>query len=106
MDLQNAVALSLIPGISRARAATTFKALDAERAGAVSLEDVIAQCGRSADVARLATAARLEATALLEQAADRGIAAISWDDERYPALLRERSPIHRQCYGCAGTPPC
>jgi DNA processing protein len=88
MDLQNAVALSVIPGISRARAATIFKALDAERQGAVSLEDVIAQCGRSADVARLATAARHVATALLEQAADREIAAISWDDERYPGLLR------------------
>jgi DNA processing protein len=88
MDLQNAVALTIIPGISRPRAAATFKALDADLAGDLSLEDVVAAAGRAADAARLAAEARQEAASLLARAADRGIVAISCDDERYPALLR------------------
>jgi DNA processing protein len=89
MDLLNAVALTLIPGISRSRAAAVFKHLAAESRGAITLEEVVAACGRDADADRLARDARQEAAPLLQRAAAAAIAVLPCDDERYPALLRE-----------------
>ena len=53
MDLQSAVALTTIPGISRPRAAVALKDLREHSRGRPSLEDVIATCCRldDADVA-------------------------------------------------------
>ncbi|HEY2431166.1 MAG TPA: DNA-processing protein DprA [Vicinamibacterales bacterium] len=88
MDLQNAVAVTTIPGVSRLRAAAIFRSLAAEAGGTPSLEDVIAACGRAAGAALLAREARLEAATLLERASHEHIAALPIDDDRYPVLLR------------------
>lgn len=89
MDLQNAVALTVISGVSRTRAATVFKELHAHPAAAgVGLEDVIAACGKDASVEALAGEARGEAALLLERASAAGIDVVAWDDDRYPPLLR------------------
>lgn len=90
MDLQSAVALSTIPGVSRSRAAATFKDLREHGAhDAFSLEEVIAVClGRHAQVEQAATTARASARALLVAAESGAIRAISFDDDRYPPLLR------------------
>jgi DNA processing protein len=87
VDLRNAVALSLIPGVSRPRAAAVFRILQSEIAGGVSLEEVIAACGADASADALARAARDEAAQLLDRAAAAGIDAVAWNDPRYPALL-------------------
>jgi DNA processing protein len=88
MDLLNAVAATLVRGISRTHAAAVFKELCAQAPGAVALEHVIAVCGCDARAEALAREARGEAAALLERAGSRGISVIPWDDERYPPLLR------------------
>ena len=88
MDLQHAVALTLLHGISRPRAAAVFKQLSAQAPGAVALEDVIAACGAGARAAEVAREARDEAALLLDRAAPAGIVAIRIGDERYPPLLR------------------
>jgi len=88
MDLQNAVALTVIPGISRPRAAAVFKELCAQSHGRVELEDVIAACGRDAAVESLAGRARTEAAALLSRAAAADVKVVAFDDEPYPPLLR------------------
>ena len=87
MDLQNAVALTLLHGISRLRAAATFKELRAQLTH-VALEDVIAACGAGTRAEGLARDARDEAASLLERAAAIGLTAVQVDDEAYPALLR------------------
>jgi DNA processing protein len=89
MDLQSAVALTVIPGISRPHAAAVFKEMH-EQAGAsaVTLEYVIAGCGRDGRVEALARDARAEAALLLDRARAAAIDAVPWDDERYPPLLR------------------
>ena len=87
MDLQNAVALSLIHGISRTHAAAVFKELTAQSAG-ISVEDVIAACGPAARAHTLAQQAREDAASLLDRARAAGIAALRWDDEAYPPMLR------------------
>lgn len=88
MDLQNAVALTVIPGISRTRAAAVFKELHRQAGDEVRLEDVIAACGKDAVVESLARDARDEAARLLDRAAAAGIESVAWDDDRYPSLLR------------------
>ena len=89
MDLQNVVALSVLPGISRVRAAAVFKALRESSGGdGITLEDVVAACAPRADPAAVAAAARDEAALLLDAARTAGIDVIRWDDERYPPLLR------------------
>ena len=89
MDLQEAIALSLIAGVGRIRAAAAFKDLrDHSGIEPVRLEHVIDACIRDADGAALAARAKTEAAALLETAARQAIAAIDIDDERYPPLLR------------------
>jgi DNA processing protein len=88
MDLQNAVALTVIPGVSRTRAAAVFKELQTRTGDAVGLDDVIAACGRDATVETLARDARAEAGLLLERASAAGITVVGCDDDRYPPLLR------------------
>lgn len=92
MDLQTAVALSTIRGVSRVRAAAVFKDLrEHSRTGTAALEDVIAACVRGADrasIAALSHEARDVAQALLEAAGAAGILPMLWSDERYPPLLR------------------
>lgn len=88
MDLLNAAALSFIHGISRLRAAAVFKDLSAQTSGGLTLEHVIAACGADARADALARDARDEARASIERARAAGIAAVPWDDESYPPMLR------------------
>ncbi|PYR89714.1 MAG: DNA-protecting protein DprA [Acidobacteria bacterium] len=88
MDLRSAVALSILPGISRARAAAVFKELREHSSGAVTLEHVISICAPDGDVRSLAEEARGSAAALLAGAAAVGIAPIRYDEGGYPPLLR------------------
>lgn len=87
MDLPSAVALSTLPGIHRCRAAAIFKELRTQSRHRVSLEDVIAASIHDAEIERVAAAAREFAAGLLAAASQANIAAIPWNDERYPALL-------------------
>lgn len=87
MDLQNAVALSTLPGISRPKAAAVFKELREQAAG-VTLEEVIAVCAPGTNPERVAADARGRAADLLSRASRTGIDVICDDDERYPPLLR------------------
>ena len=87
MDLLDAVALSLLPGISRLRAAAVYKRLRTEDPD-ITLETVASVCGRDADAESLAAAARDGARKLLAGAAA-DVATIRLDDPDYPALLRE-----------------
>lgn len=88
MDLQNAVALTLIHGISRSRAAAVFKDLTAQVADAVTLELVIAACGADARADALARQARADAARLLDRAGAAGIAPVRADADEYPPMLR------------------
>ena len=89
MDLQSAVALTTIPGISRPRVAATLKDIREHVNRRPSLEEVIAACGRATDeeIGQLADAARGVAQSLLNAAAQTDIVPVSWADERYPPLL-------------------
>jgi DNA processing protein len=87
VDLQNAVALSLLHGISRTRAAAVFKALTAQL-NDVALEDVIAACGADDRAEMLARRARDEAAPLISRAAAADIVPIRCNDEAYPPMLR------------------
>lgn len=89
MDLQASIALSLLPGISRVRAAAVFKELQ-ESSGhcAVFLEQVIEACAPGAHTDTVALAARGEAAALIAAGRTAGIHPVPWEDERYPPLLR------------------
>ena len=90
MDLLTAVALSTIPGVSRLRAAATFKDLREHSARPAGLHDVIAACagGPPDAVSTLAREARAFARTLLDAAARAGIEPIPLSDDRYPPLLR------------------
>jgi len=87
MDLQSAVALSTLPGISRVRAAAVFKELREHSAQPVTLDHVINACARDRDAGAILTEARAAADRLLERARVRGITAIAWKDVEYPPLL-------------------
>src|SRR6516164_468418 len=87
MDLLDAVALSILPGISRTRAAAAFKLLRAELP-CVTVETIASVCGRAVDAESVAAAARREAARLLA-AADRDVSAMTIADPDYPPLLRE-----------------
>jgi DNA processing protein len=90
MVLLDAVALSMLPGISRTRAAAAFKTLRAEAGNDdVALETVAAVCARDADADAVAAIARRDAAHMLEAAQAAGIQPICWDGADYPALLRE-----------------
>ena len=89
MDLQRAVALSALPGISRPRAAAVFKALtDQSGDSPISFEDVVAACRPDTDAAGIAAQALETALALLEAANARGISAVPLWAPEYPPLLR------------------
>ncbi len=88
MDLRSAVALSTLPGISRARAAAVFKELREHSGGSVTLEDAIFVCAPDADVGSVADEARRSADGLLAAGAASGIEALRLDDDAYPPLLR------------------
>jgi DNA processing protein len=96
MDLRSAVALSTLPGISRARAAAVFKELREHSTAAVTLEDVIAVCRRDSDVSSLAEEARGSAAELIDAGAAAGITPIRYDEGGYPPLLgaiRDPPPV-------------
>ena len=89
MDLQRAVALSVLPGISRLKAAAVFKALTDQSGGRpISLEDVVEACRADADAAAVTREAMATASALLSAGAASGIAAVPIWAPEYPALLR------------------
>ncbi len=90
MELNDVVALSVLPGIARVRAAAVFKELreSSSSGDGLTLEDVIAVCAPASDPPALATTARAEAARLLDAGRTRGIEAIAWTDPRYPPLLR------------------
>src|SRR6478609_7771103 len=90
MDLQSAVALTTIPGISRSRAAVALKDLREHVTDHPSLEEVIAACGRATDqeIGALADLARTDAASLLNAATHASIDVVSCLDDRYPPLLR------------------
>src|SRR6266545_2917293 len=87
MDLQSAVALSTLTGLTRNRAFAVFKELR-EQTGTPSLEEVIACAAPGANADRIAAEAREQASALLAAAKRERIDAIRADDESYPPLLR------------------
>jgi DNA processing protein len=87
MDLLDAVALSLLPGISRLRAAAACKLLRAEDPH-VTLEIVASVCARDGDAQSAAAAARREAAWLIATAAA-DVSPIQIEDPEYPPLLRE-----------------
>ena len=90
MDLLDAVAVSVIPGISRTRAASAFKRLRAQPIGLLTLETVIADCGHDLDAEPLAAVARAQAARLLAAATAAGdVQPVRVDDPDYPPLLRE-----------------
>jgi DNA processing protein len=89
VDLQRAVALSALPGISRPRAAAVFKALTDQSGGrSISLEDVVQACRADVDVAAVASEAMTAAAGLLAAATVQGIVAVPIWAPEYPALLR------------------
>jgi len=89
LDLQRAVALSVLPGISRLKAAAVFKALTDQSGGRpISLEDVVEACRADADAAAVTREAMATASALLSAGAASGIAAVPIWAPEYPALLR------------------
>lgn len=87
MDLLDAVALSMLPGISRPRAAAAYKLLRAELTQ-ITLEAVASVCGRDVDAHVLAADARREAARLLDAAAT-DVHPVQVEDPEYPPLLRE-----------------
>ena len=89
MDLQRAVALSALPGISRPRVAAVFKALTDQSGGRpISLEDVVEGCRADVDVTAVAGEAMATASALMAAGAAQGICPVPIWAPEYPALLR------------------
>jgi DNA processing protein len=86
MDLQRAVALSLLPGISRPRAFAAWKELRFEPGDV--LEHVVRFCAPGIDTENAMARALQDARGLFDAAAQRGIQLVGFDDERYPPLLR------------------
>lgn len=86
MDLENAVAVSTLSGLTRARAFAVLKELR-EQGTHPALEDVIACAAPGANVDRLAAEARAEAARLIASASRSRIAIIRAGDENYPPLL-------------------
>ena len=88
MDLLDAVAVSVLPGISRGRAAAALKLLRTESIQQGTLEAVIAVCGHARGADSLADAARAEAARLVTAGAPE-VQPVAVDDPDYPPLLRE-----------------
>jgi DNA processing protein len=88
VDLQHAVALSALPGISRSRVAAVSKALtDQSGDDCVSLADVVAACRPDLDASAVVSEALTVASTLLKAAAAQGIVAIPRGRPGYPPLL-------------------
>jgi DNA processing protein len=88
MDLLDAVALSVLPGISRTRAAAAYKLLRASSRDALTVETVAVFCARNGCAESAAADARREAARLLA-AAGPDVFPIQLVDPDYPPLLRE-----------------
>ncbi|HEX6464777.1 MAG TPA: DNA-processing protein DprA [Vicinamibacterales bacterium] len=88
MDLLDAVAVSVLPGISRTRAAAAFKVLRTESVETVTLEAVTAACGHVSDADSVAARARATAARLVK-AGGREVQPVGIEDADYPPLLRE-----------------
>jgi DNA processing protein len=86
VDLQRAVALSLLPGVSRSRAFAAWKELRFDAADV--LQDVACFCAPHIDATAAVAQALQDANLLLSAAPRHGIKAVPFDDERYPPLLR------------------
>jgi DNA processing protein len=86
MDLQSAVAVSTLSGLTRVRAFAVLKTLR-EQGAFPTLEDVVACAAPGANVDRLAAESRTHAADLLERAARSRIGVIRATDENYPSLL-------------------
>lgn len=86
MDLQSAVAVSTLSGLTRVRAFAALKTLR-EQGAFPTLEDVIACAAPGADVDRFAAESRAAAADLLDKAARSRIGVIRATDENYPPLL-------------------
>jgi len=90
MDLLDAVALSVLPGISRLRAAAAYKLLRAQDPH-VTLEIVASGCAhtaRAGDVQSAVAGARRDAARLLASAGT-DISPVQIESPEYPPLLRE-----------------
>jgi DNA processing protein len=86
MDLQSAVAVSTLSGLTRVRAFAALKQLR-EQGATPTLEDVIACAAPGANVERLAAEAGANARDLLVKASQARINVIRDGDENYPPLL-------------------
>jgi DNA processing protein len=90
MDLLDTVAVSVLPGISRSRAAAAFNRLRTQPVEPLTLETVIAECGRDRDAESLAARARAEAARLMAAAAEiDDVQPVLVDHPDYPPLLRQ-----------------
>lgn len=87
MDLLDAVALSMLPGVSRPRAAATYKLLRVELPD-ITLETVASVCVRDADADSVAAQARRAAARLLA-IADPAVSIVRTEDAAYPSLLTQ-----------------
>jgi DNA processing protein len=89
MNLPCAVALSVLHGISRIRAASIYRELRAQARGDVAFEDVVAACCSGAEAPQAVADAGLDAARrLLDAARTAGIRAVPLWDANYPPLLR------------------
>jgi len=89
MDLLDTVAVSVIPGISRTRAAAAFNRFRTLPLEPLALETVIAGCGHDGDAESLAARARAEAARLVAAAETEDVQPVVLNDPDYPPLLRE-----------------
>jgi DNA processing protein len=87
MNLPCAVALSMLPGVARSRAASVCKELGAGP-GDVTFADVVAACCDETDRAAAIAAGLAGAERLLKAAVSAGISPVPLWDAAYPPLLR------------------
>lgn len=87
VELQDAVAISLLPGVSPARL-SEFLRISAAEASEATPAGILIRSGCSPnDAARIAAACVARARHLLDGAAANRIDALTWFDPRYPAAL-------------------
>ena len=89
MDLQRAVALSALPGISRSKAAAVFKALTDQCGGRpIPIEDVVEACRAGGSTAKIVSEGMQTAASLLDRGRKVGIVPVPVWAPDYPALLK------------------
>ena len=97
MDLQSAVALSTLPGISKFRAAAVFRHLrEHQDQRPVTLERVVRTLAPDADVGAIVTEARAQAADLLASAERASVTPVQYRDASYPPLvhaIRDPPPV-------------